>query len=1224
MAEGIFVNLHTHTLHSDGALTPAALGERLAAAGVRFAALCDHDTVEGWPAFRDALDARGVSSLPGIELTTQHEGRIIHLVAYGFDPEHPELLATLAAMRAHRVVDTHSIEGSLRAAGNGRDHHEADNAAPDGRLEIGDAIALLHRAGGTVFLAHPLVYERDLGSLERLVLELRSKGLDGIEAVYEEFDPDEREALRKLASTHDLLVCAGTDYHAVKGLGSEALGIEMPHEDWVRFRAAVLEAPGLAESTVTLDGHSVLPAPDDSADGAGRFSRRPFVLRVVVPTVAALALFLVAFWGLILPSFEGTLIDRKREMIRELTNSAWSVLAAYEADERAGLLTREEAQAAAAGVVSELRYGEDGLDYYWIQDTTPTMIMHPYRTDLDGSDLSGFTDPRGVPIFVEFADLVKAEGEGYVDYVWQWFDDEERLEPKESYVKGFEPWGWVIGTGLYVDDVQAEIGRIERDLLLAALGISGAIALLLLFVLQQSFRIERRREEGLDRLRDSNARYQALVEATSEGTLLVVDGRLRYANPTFLALLGYSARQLAFLDPADVLPGAGNEALWDALEAGDPGETLMGVAREGVLIRSDGSPLECLLTLEPVEFGGQTGHILLARDVTATATDRRDTSSLGTSVGVFRAVAARRGVFVDLSPAARELLALVPVEEGGQLALADCFAHADEYERVYRRLLESGEVRDQFLAIDTASGPRSVLLSGVLVRDEEGQPAWIDGLLVDVTAARSGAADREIQQLRASLLFLHEPIERLGARPIVVPLEEPLGQVATTMTERGVTAALVASSSGVPIGIVTDHDIRARVVATGRAADDAVETVMTAPLIRLPMSAPVYEALLHMEQAGVRHLAVEDAWGNITAVVDKEALIRSPRYAPLVVLLDISRSASFDEVARRCERTVSLAASLLGSTSRPRPVTSTLTSVFDAATVRLLELALEELGPAPAPFAWLAFGSQGRGEVHLISDQDTGLVFDVPEGADADELQTWFRSLGTRVSEGLAMAGYPTCRGAVMASEAKWCRSLPDWIAAYDAWLRHMDAQDVADLSIFLDFRLVRGDAALAGELRRHVHDTLPEQRGVQYLLARNALAFRPPLRLPGNIYLGGAGESSGRFDLKDALQPIVAFARVYAERERIVATHTMDRIAALADRDLLPKGSGAEIADAYDFLMGLRLESQLDDIRAGREPTSVVESSALTSIQRELLRGSFTAIADVQKTAEREFPEIG
>ena len=1223
MAEGILVNLHTHTSHSDGALTPEVLAARLASAGVRYAALCDHDTVAGWPAFRDALDARGVSSLPGIELTTQHEGRIIHLVAYGFDPEHPELLATLASMRAHRLLDTHSIQGSIRAAGTGDRHVGADTVAPDGRLDIGDGIALLHRAGGKVFLAHPLVYDRDIESLESLVLELRAKGLDGLEAVYEEFDRAEREALRTLALKHDLLVCAGTDYHAVKGLGSEALAIEMPREDWVGFRAAVIDGPGLAEKALPLEG-TPAPAAGDPSDSSDRFRRRPFVMRVVLPAVAALALFLIAFWGLIVPSFEQTLIDRKREMIRELTNSAWSVLAAYEADERAGKLTREEAQAAAAGVVAELRYGEDRLDYFWIQDTEPTMVMHPYRSDLDGEDISGFTDPRGVQIFVEFADLVEAQEEGYVDYVWQRFDDLERLEPKESYVKGFEPWDWVIGTGMYVDDVQAEIERIERDLLLAALGISGVIALLLLFVLQQSLGIERRREEGVERLRDSNARYHALVEATSEGTLLVVDGRLRYANPTFLELLGYGARQLEFLDPADVLPREGNKALWDVLDSGDAEASVMGVAREGVLTRADGSAIECVLTLEPVEFGGQTGHILLARDVTAAASARGDTSALGASAGVFRAVAARRGVFVDLSPAARELLSLVSVEEGGQLALADCFVGPDEYGRVYRRLLETGEVRDQFLSIDTPAGPRSVLLSGVLVRDEEDEPAWIDGLMVDVTAARGGAADREVQQLRASLLFLHEPIEALGVTPIVVPMEERLGQVATTMTERGVTAALVASASGAPIGIVTDHDIRARVVAAGKAVDDPVETVMTAPLIRLPVSAPVYEALLRMEQAGVRHLAVEDASGTITAVVDKEALIRSPRYAPMVVLRDIARAASVDEVARRCERTVSLAASLLASTSRPRPVTSTLTSVFDAATVRLLELALEDLGPAPAPFAWLAFGSQGRGEVHLISDQDSGLIYDLPEGADADELGTWFRALGTRVSEGLATVGYPACRGAVMAGEAKWCRSLPDWIAAYDAWLRRMDPQDVADLSIFLDFRLVRGDAALVGELRRHVHATLPEQRGVQFLLARNALAFRPPLRLPGNIYLGGAAESSGRFDLKDALQPIVAFARVYAERQRIVGTHTMDRIAALAERDLLPKGSREEISDAYDFLMGLRLETQLADLRAGREPTSVVELSALTSLQRELLRGSFGAIADVQKTAEREFPEVG
>ena len=1222
MAEGILVNLHTHTSHSDGALTPEVLAARLASAGVRYAALCDHDTVAGWSAFRDALDARGVSSLPGIELTTQHDGRIIHLVAYGFDPEHPELLATLASMRAHRLLDTHSIQGSIRAAGTG-DRSGADTAAPDGRLDIGDGIALLHRAGGKVFLAHPLVYDRDIESLESLVLELRAKGLDGLEAVYEEFDSEEREALRTLARKHDLLVSAGTDYHAVKGLGGEALAIEMPREDWVGFRAAVIDGPGLAERALPLEG-APAPAAGDRSDSSDRFRRRPFVLRVVLPAVAALALFLIAFWGLIVPSFEQTLVDRKREMIRELTNSAWSVLAAYEADERAGKLTREEAQAAAAGVVAQLRYGEDRLDYFWIQDTEPTMVMHPYRSDLDGEDLSGFTDPRGVPIFVEFADLVEAQEEGYVDYVWQWFDDPERLEPKESYVKGFEPWDWVIGTGLYVDDVRAEIERIERDLILAALGISGVIALLLLFVLQQSLRIERRREEGVERLRDSNARYHALVEATTEGTLLVVDGRLRYANPTFLELLGYSARQLEFLELADVLPRDGNKALWDVLDSGDAESSVMGVAREGVLTRADGSAVECVLTLEPVVFGGQAGHILLARDVTAAASARADTSALGASAGVFRAVAARRAVFVDLSPAARELLALVSVEEGGQLALADCFADPAEYGRVYRRLLETGEVRDQFLTIDTPAGPRSVLLSAVLVRDDEDEPAWIDGLLVDVTAARGDAADREVQQLRASLLFLHEPIEALGRTPIVVPMEERLGQVATTMTERGVTAALVASASGAVIGIVTDHDIRARVVAGGKAVDDPVETVMTAPLIRLPVSAPVYEALLRMEQAGVRHLAVEDASGTITAVVDKEALIRSPRYAPLVVLRDIARAASVDEVARRCERTVSLAASLLASTSRPRQVTSTLTSVFDAATVRLIELALEELGPAPASFAWLAFGSQGSGEVHLITDQDTGLIYGLPEGADADELGTWFRAWarGSRRAwppsairpaagrswparpSGAARCptgSRPTTRGSgawtrrtsptsPSSSTSGWCMAMPrSWASCGDTSTRPCPSSGACSTC----------------------WRATPSPSGRRCDCPATSISAVPPSR---------AGASTSRTHSSPSWPSLActpsasaSWARTPWIASRPWPSATCCRRAA-GRRSPTPTTSSWACASRHSWPM----------LRAGREPTSVVELSALTSLQRELLRGSSRAIADVQKTAEHEFPEVG
>ena len=159
-----------------------------------------------------------------------------------------------------------------------------------------------------------------------------------------------------------------------------------------------------------------------------------------------------------------------------------------------------------------------------------------------------------------------------------------------------------------------EIARIERSLVNTALAISGAVVLLLVFVLQQSLRIERERQEVLDNLRDSTERYHSLVEATTEGTLLILDERCRYANPTFLSMTGFSERQLEFLELADILPReAGNLPIWEDIERADGRDLTGGEAFEGILRHADGRPLECVLALNPIVFAGQRGFILLAR-----------------------------------------------------------------------------------------------------------------------------------------------------------------------------------------------------------------------------------------------------------------------------------------------------------------------------------------------------------------------------------------------------------------------------------------------------------------------------------------------------------------------------------------------------------------------------------------------------------------------------------
>ncbi|RPJ18622.1 MAG: PAS domain-containing protein, partial [Chloroflexi bacterium] len=695
---------------------------------------------------------------------------------------------------------------------------------------------------------------------------------------------------------------------------------------------------------------STNPEPSSSFARSRHFQRRSYVLRIFLPTLIAIALFLSVIWGIILPSFEQTLLERKREMIRELTNSAWSILASYERDEKNGSLTRAEAQALAITRIEALRYGAESKDYFWIQDMQPRMIMHPYRSDLNGQELVSFTDPRGVHIFVEFADLVNRAGEGYIDYVWQWKDDPQRLEPKESFVKGFEPWGWIIGTGVYTDDVNQEIASIEKSLVNTSLAVSGAIIVLLVFVLQQSLRIEKERQEVVDSLHESTERYHSLIEATTEGTLLILDDRCRYANPTFLSMLGYTTRQLEFLELADLLPReTDNAAIWKRFQSTDGEQTAVGEALEGCLMRQNGSLVECILTLNPILFAGQRGFILLAKDITrqSFSVDDHELISAVQSVpvGIFRARAARRGIFLEINRTGRALLQHLSVAEASRPALADFFSDSAEYEQAFQSLLTNGELKDHILHVETsAAAVRFISLSAHLIRDEHHHPVYIDGLLEDVTTARKQAAEHEalIDRLQASLLFLHEPIANLGRDVVICRMDTSVKQLAKLMTARAVTAALVASETSAIIGIVTDHDLRVRVLAEDTRLTDPIHTIMSSPLIKISEDALIYEALMRMEEKGVLHLAVEDHNGQIVSVIDNKSLIQFQRYGPIVLSREIARAKTPDEVVQCSERTALLVRTLMDSSARPRHVTNMLASICDATTERLIQLAVDQ------------------------------------------------------------------------------------------------------------------------------------------------------------------------------------------------------------------------------------------------------------------------------------------
>jgi PAS domain S-box-containing protein len=340
------------------------------------------------------------------------------------------------------------------------------------------------------------------------------------------------------------------------------------------------------------------------AEPPGRFS-----LRIVVPTLLSVLLFVLTIYMVLIPALESSILERKREMIRELTTSAWNILANFEAQEKGGRLSRSKAQARAVAQIRNLHYGTQMKDYFWINDMHPRMVAHPYRHDLEGQDLTGFADPDGKRLFVEFVDIVRREGAGYVTYRWQWRDDPTHIVPKLSYVKGFKPWGWIIGTGVYLDDVRGEIRQVTGRLAAWSTAILAVIGILLFFIVRQSWVVERSRRSAETALRDSEARYRTLVESAGESILMELGEDRLYANASASAMLGYSPEEMGRMRLDDLIV-SGNTP-------GKPGDAPAPAYRcEATLRHRDGTPVHALLSYSPITVGEKNGWILVATDIT--------------------------------------------------------------------------------------------------------------------------------------------------------------------------------------------------------------------------------------------------------------------------------------------------------------------------------------------------------------------------------------------------------------------------------------------------------------------------------------------------------------------------------------------------------------------------------------------------------------------------------
>ncbi len=347
-----------------------------------------------------------------------------------------------------------------------------------------------------------------------------------------------------------------------------------------------------------------------------------FHLKIVVPSVAAVIMLILSLFLIVVPDFHDSMMDGKKEMIKELTASAVSVINYYIELQKKGIITKKQAQQKAIDDIEHMHYGIKNKDYFWITDMHPRMIMHPYRTDLVGKDLSSFKDVKnksGKLLFTESVKLVKEKHEGYIHYLWQWMDDENRTAKKLSYVKGIPEWGWIIGTGVYIHDVDEQIAKITDNLLVILSIISIILILALANLMYQSHKIEKNKMHAEMGMMEAKDRYRALVEASNEGCMLLLGGEIIYSNHTIQKMLGYSEKDLNFTALLNhIIPDSKiNRNILKHLKKLQSGEPAIGEFESQLKTRS-GALLDMIIATSRIFFAQKNGHVISVRKITRT------------------------------------------------------------------------------------------------------------------------------------------------------------------------------------------------------------------------------------------------------------------------------------------------------------------------------------------------------------------------------------------------------------------------------------------------------------------------------------------------------------------------------------------------------------------------------------------------------------------------------
>ena len=461
---------------------------------------------------------------------------------------------------------------------------------------------------------------------------------------------------------------------------------------------------------------------------------------------------------------------------------------------------------------------------------------------------------------------------------------------------------------------------------------------------------------------------------------------------------------------------------------------------------------------------------------------------------------------------------------------------------------------------------------------------------------------------------LDATLDRYALRnPIVCSPDTPVQRAVARMHDANVGSIVITDDQRRPIGIFTLRDLRALITQPGQMLEVPIHQVMTLDPHCLSPQETAFDAALCMAEHHCSHVCLVDNDHLLQGVVSERDLFSLQRVDLVHLARTMATAPHLQTLVALRTDVGRLVEAMLAHGAASGQIMKIITSLNDCTVRRVIELNLRRHDPG-IPFTWLAFGSEGRREQTLVTDQDNGILFDVPPDADPDALRARLLPFAEQVNADLAACGFTLCKGQIMASNPRLCLSTQEWEAWFSRFIDTNTPQNLLNSSIFLDMRPVFGPLDSAEMMFSRVRQRIRKHTLFQRMLAGNALQHRPPLNLfRGFVYAKGGERHT--LDLKtQGLTPFVDAARLFALAHGIATPNTLERIDRLAAAGVFDAKDANAWIESYNLIQLLRMRNHQEQLSQGREPNNRVDPDQLNQLDRRILRESFRQAQRLQQ----------